>query len=50
MTKFSGSKRRRLWNNLTAPIRTRRTRTLTHEGGAAFTRDLEEGHNAGWPF
>jgi TROVE domain len=41
MTKFSGSKRRPLWNNLTAPIRTRQTRTLTHEGGAAFTRDLE---------
>ena len=41
MTKFSGSKRRPLRINLMAPIRTGRTRTLTHEGGAAYTRDVE---------
>ena len=41
MTKFSGSKRRPLRINLMAPIRTGRTRTLTHEGGAAYTRDAE---------
>ena len=39
MTKFSGTNRRRLRVNLTAPIRTRRERTLTHEGGAAYARD-----------
>ena len=41
MPKFSGTKRRPLRANLTAPIRTRRTRTLTHEGGEAYTRDAE---------
>jgi hypothetical protein len=41
MTKFSGSKRRPLRVNLTAPIRTRQARTLTHEGGAAYARDAE---------
>ena len=41
MTKFSGSKRRPLQVNVTAPIRTRQTRTLTYEGGAAYARDAE---------
>jgi hypothetical protein len=41
MTKFSGSKRRPLHPNLTAPIRTLRDRIRTHEGGAAFARDAE---------
>jgi hypothetical protein len=41
MTKFSGTKRRPLRANLTAPIKTLRQRTLTHEGGAAYLRDPE---------
>jgi hypothetical protein len=41
MTKFAGTKRRPRRVNLTAPIRTLRPRTLTHEGGAAFGRDAE---------
>jgi hypothetical protein len=41
MTKFSGTKRRPLRTNLTAPIRSMAKRTLTHEGGAAFVRDAE---------
>ncbi len=41
MTKFSGSKRRPLRVNLTAPIHTRHVRTPTHEGGAAYARDAE---------
>ncbi len=41
MTKFSGTKHRPLRANLTAPIKTLRQRTLTHEGGAAFARDAE---------
>jgi hypothetical protein len=41
MTKFSGTNRRPLRPNLTAPIRTMRERTRTHEGGAAFVRDVE---------
>jgi hypothetical protein len=41
MTKFSGTKRRPLRTNLTAPIRTMRQRTVTHEGGSAFVRDAE---------
>ena len=41
MAKFSGTKRRPLRPNLTAPIRTVRDRLRTHEGGAAFARDAE---------
>jgi hypothetical protein len=41
MTKFSGTKRRPLRTNLTAPVRTLAKRTLTYEGGAAFVRDAE---------
>src|SRR5687767_10460170 len=41
MTKFSGTKRRPLHPNLTAPIRTLRDRVRTHEGGGAFARDPE---------
>jgi hypothetical protein len=41
MTKFSGSKRRPLRANVTAPIRTRHARMFTHEGAAAFARDAE---------
>jgi hypothetical protein len=41
MTKFSGTKRRPLRTNLTAPIRTIAKRTFTHEGGAAFVHDAE---------
>lgn len=41
MTKFSGTKRRPLRANLTAPVRTRDERALTHEGGAAYARDPE---------
>ena len=41
MTKFSGTKRRPLRANLTAPIKTIRQRTRTHEGGAATARDTE---------
>jgi hypothetical protein len=39
MTKFSGTKRRPLRANLTAPINTIRVPTRTHEGGAAYARD-----------
>src|SRR5580765_172231 len=41
MPKFSGTKRRPLSTNLTAPIKTTRTRTRTFEGGDAFVRDAE---------
>ena len=41
MPKFSGSGRRPLHPNLTAPVRTLRRRTRSHEGGAAFLRDAE---------
>src|SRR3954449_8383027 len=41
MTKFSGTRRRPLRANLTAPARTTGRRTLTHEAGIAFTRDAE---------
>jgi hypothetical protein len=41
MTKFSGTARRPQRANLTAPIRTGRWRTFTHEGGEAFLRDPE---------
>jgi hypothetical protein len=41
MPKFSGTNRRPLRTNLTAPIRTLRQRALTHEGGAAYLRDPE---------
>jgi hypothetical protein len=41
MTKFSGTTRRPLRANLKAPVKTRPDRTVTHEGGAAFARDLE---------
>lgn len=41
MTKFSGTARRPLRANLTAPIKTTRRRTLTHEGGVAYVRDPE---------
>ena len=41
MTKFSGTRRRPLRPNLTAPVRTTRRRTSTHEGGAAYRRDAE---------
>ena len=41
MTKFSGTKRRPLRTNLTAPIKTLGRRTLTYEAGRAFVRDAE---------
>jgi hypothetical protein len=41
MTKFSGTKRRPLRTNVTAPIKTLRRRALTHEGGRAFVRDAQ---------
>ena len=41
MTKFSGTRRRPLRANLTAPVRTTGRRTLTHEGGLAFVPDAE---------
>jgi hypothetical protein len=41
MPKFSGTKRRPLHTNLTAPIATTGWRTFTHEGGEAFARDPE---------
>lgn len=41
MTKFSGTRRRPLRPNLTAPIKTLRQRTATYEGGRAFVRDAE---------
>jgi hypothetical protein len=39
MPKFSGTNRRPQRTNLTAPIRTLRRRSTTHEGGTAFVRD-----------
>jgi hypothetical protein len=39
MPKFSGTNRRPQRTNVTAPIRTLRRRTTTHEGGAALVRD-----------
>jgi hypothetical protein len=41
MSKFSGTRRRPLRANLTAPIRTIRSRTRTHQGGRAFVRTPE---------
>jgi hypothetical protein len=41
MAKFSGTNRSPRLTNLDAPIRTRRTRVLTHERGAGYTRDAE---------
>ena len=41
MSKFSGTNRRPLRANLTAPIRTTRSRLRTHEGGRAFERTPE---------
>jgi TROVE domain len=41
MPKFSGTKRRPLRTNPTAPIATATERTRTFEGGEAFVRDLE---------
>src|SRR5687768_824352 len=41
MPKFSGTKRRPLRTNLTAPITTTLARTRTFEGGDAFARDAE---------
>jgi len=41
MSKFSGTKRRPRRANPTAPIRTTRQGTFTHEGGGAFVSDAE---------
>lgn len=41
MSKFSGTNRRPIRPNLTAPIRTLRDRIRTHEGGAALVHDPE---------
>ena len=41
MPKFSGTKRRPLRTNLTAPLATTNERIRTHEGGEAFARDPE---------
>lgn len=41
MPKFSGTKRRPLRTNLTAPVATTNERTRTFEGGDAFARDAE---------
>src|SRR5690349_11447608 len=41
MSKFSGTTRRPLRTNLTAPITTTSERTRTLEGGGAFARDAE---------
>jgi hypothetical protein len=41
MPKFSGTNRRPLRANVTAPIRTRGRRTPTHEGGRGFGREPE---------
>ena len=41
MSKFSGTNRRPLRTQLTAPIRTLNQRVLTHEGGTALGRDVE---------
>ncbi len=41
MSKFSGTRRRPLRANVTAPVRTDGRRTRTHEGGDAHLRDAE---------
>ena len=41
MAKFSGTKRRPLFINRTAPVATTNERTRTFEGGEAFARDPE---------
>ena len=41
MAKFSGTNRKPLRANITAPIRTRAQRTRTHERGVGYTRDAE---------
>jgi len=41
MPKFSGTTRRPLRADVTAPVRTRGPRLVTHEGGAASGRDSE---------
>src|SRR5262245_25487402 len=41
MAKFSGTNRKPLRANITAPIRTRPQRLLTHERGVGFARDVE---------
>lgn len=41
MSKFSGTKRRPLRANLTAPFSTTGEATRTYEGGDAFVRDAE---------
>ena len=41
MSKFSGTKRRRLRTNVAAPIATTNERTRTFEGGDAFARDAQ---------
>ena len=41
MSKFSGTRRRPLRVNVKAPVRTTRQRVRTHEGGAAYARDVE---------
>lgn len=41
MAKFSGTNKRPRLANLTAPIRTRHSRTRTREGGAAYAREPE---------
>lgn len=41
MSKFSGTNRRPLRTNQTAPIHTMAARVRTHEGGAAYRRDEE---------
>src|SRR5258706_14230585 len=41
MSKFSGTNRRPLRTNQTAPVRTVPARIRTHEGGAAYRRDAE---------
>jgi hypothetical protein len=41
MVKFSGTNRKPLRANVTAPIRTRTRRVLTHEHGLGYARDAE---------
>ena len=41
MAKFSGTNRKPLRTNLSAPIRTQRTRALTYEGGVGHARTAE---------
>ncbi len=41
MAKFSGTNRKPRRVNVAAPIRTLRTRVLTHEGGVGYARDAE---------